>query len=267
MSDSTNTLGTAVITGASAGIGRVFADRLAKRGYDLLLIARRGDLLDEVAKKLSNSYGVTVKTLAVDLSKPSELQATADKLSADSSITMLVNNAGVSTLAPIGGTKAADAASMISVNISALTALTIAVLPGFKARDKGTIVNIGSVLGFASLPISSIYSGTKGYVFLFTRGLQEEVAGTQVRVQLVAPAATATDIWELSGLPLSNLDAATVMTAENCVDAALRGMDLGEAVTMPSSNEPELLPRFDELRVKLLIAAQHGKPADRYAVA
>ena len=267
MSDRKNNLGTAVVTGASAGIGRVFADRLAKRGYDLLLIARRGDLLDEVAKKLSSSYGVTVKTLAADLSKPSELQAAADKLSADASITMLVNNAGVSTLAPVGGTKAAEAANMISVNISALTALTIAVLPGFKARDKGTIVNIGSVLGFASLPISSIYSGTKGYVYLFTRGLQEEVAGTKVRVQLVAPAATATDIWGLSGLPLSNLDAATVMTAENCVDAALRGMDLGEAVTMPSSNELELLPKFDELRVKLLVAAQNGKPADRYAVA
>jgi short-subunit dehydrogenase len=264
MSDSKN-LGTAVITGASAGLGRVFADRLAKRGYNLLLIARRGDLLDEVAKRLSNSYGVIVETLAADLSKPSELQAAADKLSADSSITMLVNNAGVSTLAPIGGTKAADAASMISVNISALTALTIAVLPGFKARDKGTIVNIGSVLGFAGLPISSIYSGTKGYVFLFTRGLQEEVSGTKVRVQLVAPAATATDIWELSGVPLSNLDAATVMTAENCVDAALRGMDIGETVTMPSSNEVELLSQFDELRIKLLVTAQHGKPADRYA--
>ena len=266
MPDSKN-LGTAVVTGASAGIGRVYADRLAKRGHDLLLIARRGDLLDEVARKLVDKYGVNVRTLAVDLSNPAELQATADKLAADSSITMLVNNAGVSTVAQIGGTKPADAANMIAVNISALTALTIAVLPGFKARDKGTIVNIGSVLGFAGLPVTSIYSGTKGYVFLFTRGLQEEVAGTQVRVQLVAPAATATDLWELSGLPLSNLDAATVMTAENCVDAALRGLDLGEAVTMPSSNEAGLLPLFDELRVKLLVAAQHGKPADRYAAA
>jgi len=266
MSDSKN-LGTAVITGASAGIGRVYADRLAKRGYDLLLVARRGDLLDEVAKRLAKAYGVTVKTLVADLSAPSELQATADKLAADPTITMLVNNAGVSTVALVGGTKAAAAANMISVNIGALTALTIAVLPGFKARDKGTIVNIGSVLGFASLPISSIYSGTKAYVHLFTRGLQEEVAGTKVRVQLVAPAATATDLWELSGLPLSNLDAATVMTAEDCVDAALRGMDLGEAVTMPSSNEPELLPQFDALRVKLLVAAQHGKPADRYLAA
>lgn len=266
MSDIKN-LGTAVITGASAGLGRVFADRLAQRGYNLLLIARRGDLLEEVAKKLSSSYGITVNTWAADLSKPSELQAAADKLSADSSITMLVNNAGVSTLASVGSTQAAEAASMIAVNISALTALTIAVLPGFKARDRGIILNIGLVLGFAGLPISSIYSGTKGYVYLFTRGLQEEVSGTNVRVQLVAPAATATDIWELSGVPLSNLDAATVMTAENCVDAALRGMDLGEAVTMPSSNEVGLLSQFDELRVKLLVAAQHGKPADRYAAA
>src|SRR5438046_6399998 len=126
MSDTKN-LGTAVITGASAGLGRVFADRLARRGYNLLLIARRGDLLEEVAKNLSSSYGATVTTWAADLSKPSELQATADKISADSSITMLVNNAGVSTLAPVGATQAGQAASMIAVNVSALTALTIAV--------------------------------------------------------------------------------------------------------------------------------------------
>lgn len=266
MSDVKN-LGTAVITGASAGLGRVFADRLAQRGYDLLLIARRGELLEELAKTLSSSYGVTVNTWAADLSKPSELRATVDKLAADASITMLVNNAGVSTLAPVSNTQLAQAASMIAVNVSALTALTIAVLPGFKERDRGIVLNVGSVLGFAALPISSIYSGTKSYVYLFTRGLQDEVSGTNVRVQLVAPASTATDIWELSGVPLSALDAKTVMTAEKCVDAALRGLDLGEAVTMPSSNEVDLLAQFDELRIKLLATAQHGNPADRYIAA
>lgn len=121
--------------------------------------------------------------------------------------------------------------------------------------------------GFRGLPLSTIYSGTKGYIYLFTRGLQEKVSGTKVRVQLVAPAATATDLWELSGPPLFNLDAASVMSLDNCVDAALRGLDLGEAVTMPSSNELNLLPQFDELRIKLLLAAPHGAPADRYTVA
>ena len=118
-----NKLGTAVITGASAGLGRVFADRLAKRGYDLLLIARRGDLLEDVARKLGALYGIRGKTLAADLSKPADLQAIAGRLSADASSTMLVNNAGVSTLSPVAGIKLVAAANMIAVNIGAVTAM------------------------------------------------------------------------------------------------------------------------------------------------
>lgn len=127
-----NNLGTAVITGPYSGLGRVFADRLAKRGYDLLLIACRGDLLEDIAKKLGALYGVTVKTLTADLSKPADLQAIADRLSADASITMLVNSAGVSTLSPVAGITPVDAANMIAVNIGAVAAM-IAVLPDFKA--------------------------------------------------------------------------------------------------------------------------------------
>ena len=89
------------------------------------------------------------------------------------------------------------------LNINALAHLSRAAVTAFKARDRGTLVNIGSVLGLHTLPISSIYSGTKAFVVAFTRGLQEEVAGTAVKVQLVLPAATATDIWELSGVPVS----------------------------------------------------------------
>jgi short-subunit dehydrogenase len=153
---------------------------------------------------------------------------------------------------------------MVAVNITALAALTMAVLPGFKQRDHGTIVNVGSVLGFATLPVSSIYSGTKGFVMHFTRGLQDELANTKVRVQLLLPASTATEIWELAGVPLSNLDAATVMDAEACVDAALAGLDLGEAVTMPSVADDSLLTPFDEARIRLLQSSQSGTPAARY---
>ncbi len=259
--------GTAVVTGASAGLGRIYADRLAGRGYDLILVARRGDLLDTAASAIRARHGVTVKTLVADLGNAADLESVASAISADPAVTMLVNNAGVSTFAPVAQTSAADLATMLNVNITALTRLSHAVLPLFKQRDRGTIVNIGSVLGFHTLPISSIYSGTKAFVLQFTRGLQDEVAGTQVRVQLVLPAATATDIWELSGFALSNLDQATVMRAEHCVDAALTGLDMGETITQPSLDDKALFAAYDEARTRMFGASQTGKPATRYAIA
>ena len=118
------------------------------------------------------------------------------------------------------------------------------------------------------MPVSTIYSGTKGYVLNFTRGLQTEVAGTGITVQLVLPAATATDLWELSGVPLSALDPASVMKADDLVDAALAGFDLGETITLPSvENASELLSAYDNARMSLLGAAQTGRTASRYQVA
>jgi short-subunit dehydrogenase len=258
--------GTAVITGASAGIGALFADRFAKRGYDLILVARRANRLETLAKSLKERYGVAAGWIASDLGNPIELDDLVRTIAADRSITLLVNNAGTSTLGKVAESKPEDLAAMINVNIVALTRLSIAVLPGFKERDRGTIVNIGSVLGLHSLPISSIYSGTKGYVLNFTRGLQDEVAGTGVRVQLVLPAAIATDIWEISGVPLSHLDPSTVMTAEAAVNAILAGFDAGEAITLPSVENPELFASYDKARMQVLTASQTSASASRYSV-
>jgi short-subunit dehydrogenase len=128
-------------------------------------------------------------------------------------------------------------------------------------------INIGSVLGFFSLPISSIYSATKGYVLNFTLGLQDEFADTNVAIQLVLPAATATDLWEISGVPLTALNPDHVMSIENCVDAALAGLDLGEKVTMPSVEDKSLLATYNAARIALFSASQSGKPASRYTSA
>lgn len=266
-STSKTTPGTAVVTGASAGLGRVYADRLARRGHDLILVARRADRLDAIATDLRALYGVEVKTVVADLGMAAELEAVAARIAGDDSITLLVNNAGVATFGPVAAATRTDIDAMLAVNIAALARLTNAVLPGFKQRDAGTIVNIGSVLGLHSLPFSSIYSGTKAFVLQFTRGLQQEVAGTGVRVQLVTPAATATDIWELAGVPLSNLDSATVMTIEHCVDAALAGLDRGEAITSPSVEDWALFDAYDDARMKLFQGGQTGKPASRYDAA
>jgi len=265
-SQSKNNKGTAVVTGASAGMGKLFADRLAKRGYDLILVARRADRLEAVAKELKSQYGVSVQTLVADLGAASDLDRVVKSISSDESISLLLNNAGTSTLGSVGEIKAPDLQAMIGVNITALTRLTVAVLPGFKRRNAGAIINMGSVLGFQSLPISSIYSGTKGFVLNFTRGLQDEMAKTNIIVQLVAPAAIATDIWEISGVPLSKLDPATVMKAEDAVDAALAGLDLGEKVTLPSVENLQLLTNYDTARLALLGSSQSSKPATRYSV-
>ena len=262
----TTTLGTALITGASSGLGAIYADRLAARGYHLILVARRIERLDALAATLAGKYGVEVRTIGADLSLPADLQRVAEELSSNAAITMLVNNAGVSTMGQVATTSRQAIAAMDAVNVTALTTLTYAALPAFLQRDRGAIVNIGSVLSFHVLPTSTVYSGTKGYVMNFTRGLQQEVAGTGVTVQLVLPASTATEIWELSGVPLTQLDPATVMAAEDCVDAALAGLDQGELVTLPSVEDQALWEQFDAARLALFAGAMRGKPASRYGV-
>ncbi len=262
----TQSKGIAVVTGASSGLGAVYADRLAGRGYDLILVARRVERLGVLATSLAEKYGVAVRAIAADLAVPADLQRVADELVSNPDITMLVNNAGASTLAPLLTVSKEKIDAMDRVNVTALTELTHAILPEFKERNHGTLINIGSVLSYQILPISTVYSGGKGYVMNFTRGLQQELAGSGVVVQLVLPATTATEIWELSGVPLEKLDPATIMSAENCVDAALAGLDLGELVTLPSVEDKELWEQYDAARLKLFAAGRTGKPASRYGV-
>lgn len=263
----TNEMGTAVITGASSGFGAVFADRLARKGYDLILVARRGDRLESLAQQLRTQYGVTVKNIVADLTAVSDLEKVAGEIAGDASITMLINNAGTTTLAAFADTSVAKQLTMINLNVIALTLLTHAVLPGFRQRDRGTLINVGSVMGFHSLPFTSVYSGTKGYVDGFTRGIQKELLGTNVIAQLVMPASAATEIWDVSGYPLSALDPAIVMTTENCVDAALNGLEQGDLLTLPSVEDKQLQDDYETAREKLFAGSQlSGKPASRYNV-
>ena len=178
---------------------------------------------------------------------------------------MLVNNAGIAKMGAVVDASAADQQAMIALNVTALTRLSLAVLPKFLQRRQGTIINIGSVLSFHTLPISGIYSGTKGYVMNFTRGLQQEVAGGNVLVQLVLPATTRTEIWDLGGVSLSDRDPRTIMSAEDLVDAALAGFDRGEEITLPSVEDATLWDSFDAARQELFAASRNGKPASRYA--
>jgi uncharacterized protein len=253
----------AVVTGASSGIGSVYADRLARRGHDLLLVARRGERLQNLAAKLEQAYDIKAETLVADLEKEADLVALEATLAGNHAIHILVNNAGIARLSPVTETSMKESLSQIALNITALTRLTHAVLPAFKARNEGVIINIASALALHALPVSSVYSGTKGFVLNFTRGLQQELANTGIRIQVVLPAATATDLWDISGVPLAALAPETVMSVEHLVDAALAGFDQGESVTLPSMADTGLWEQYDAARSNLFAAMQTGKPAPR----
>ena len=257
---------TAVVTGASSGIGAVYAERLAARGYDLVLVARRADRLNALADKLSTAHGRKVQVLVADLGNESDLARVEAVLKSDASVRMLVNNAGIARFSPFAASKAVDSGSQIALNITALTRLALAVLPGFVARNEGTLVNIASILAVHALPISTVYSATKAYVLQFSRGLQQELANTGVKVQAVLPAATETEIWteDVSGVGLSALAKDTVMRVDDLVDAALAGLDQGEAVTWPSVGDASLWDGFEAARGALVGATQTGTPAARY---
>ena len=254
------TLGTAVVTGASSGIGKVYAEKLAERGFDLILVARRGERLSALSEEVKAKYGVAVENIVADLSKPEDLERVAQQLEANLSLTLLVNNAGIMAMGAFAEAKADAIAEMLQVNVLALTRLALAVLPGFRLRDHGTLINMGSVLGFYGYPGTSAYSGTKAYVLGFTRGLQAELAGSKVKIQLVAPAGTATEGWDST-----TVDSSIVMTAEECVEVSLKGLDMQESTTLPSVNDLHLLASYDAAAGALMGAAQTGKSADRYS--
>ncbi|WP_296744083.1 SDR family oxidoreductase [Mesorhizobium sp.] len=257
--------GTAVITGASSGIGAVYADRLAGQGYDLVLVARRADRLQELADKLAYAYGHKVKVIAADLSEDADVRRVEQAIAADESVTLLVNNAGLGGQQVVATADADAAERMIKVNVVALTRLTRAVLPGLLARNRGAIVNIASVAAYGTA-IGGIYSGTKAYVVNFSEALQREVGGTEVRVQVVLPGPIRTDFWELSGADLNSLNQDWVMTVDDLVDAALAGLAQGETVTAPGLADPAKLGSFIGARDSFYGSLLAGKPAARYAV-
>jgi len=257
----------AVITGASSGIGKVYADRFAKRGYGLLLVARRKDRLDALSTELQQKYGVKVDVLVADLANVDDLKKVGTAIASNEQITVLVNNAGTAVMKPSVEIPIQDLENQMDVNAKAVTYLSQAILPRFIERNSGTIINIGSVLSFYALTFSTAYSASKAHVMLYTIGLRDELENTGVKVQLVLPAATHTEIWEVGGIGVENLSQETVMSVDNLVDAALAGLDQGETVTLPSVEDASLWETFDAARIKMFQAAQTKNPASRYGLA
>jgi short-subunit dehydrogenase len=257
--------GTALITGASTGIGAVYADRLANRGYDLIIVARSEQKLSEVAAQLK-STGRTIETIPADLTIKEDVQRVAERLSTDPTITALVNNAGVGSAGKLLDSKIDDLESMIYLNVTALTRLALAALPGFVARQNGLLINIASVVALAPELLNGTYSGSKAYVVNFTQALKNEVEGKGVTVQAVLPGATATPFWDKAGLPVQHLPTEWVMTSEDLVDASLAGLDQHELITIPSLPDIADWEKFEEARKTLGPNLSRQKPAARYVV-
>lgn len=260
-------LGTALITGASSGIGALYADRLAQRGYDLILVARNRERLNALASSISTRTGRAVEVLPADLNDRAALAQVEDQLRRDASITLLVNNAGIGTHTPLLQSDVEQMTRMVELNVTAPMRLAYAAVPGFVARGQGAIINIASIVAIAPEVLNGVYGGSKAFVLAFSQSLQHELAGTGVQVQAVLPGATATDFWAIGGLPVEHLDPGIVMRAEDLVDAALLGFARGEKVTIPSLHAGEKWDTYEAARKAMSGDLSSNTVAPRYAIA
>jgi uncharacterized protein len=258
--------GTALITGASSGIGAIYAERLARRRHDLILVARNRDRLDALAMRLHDDTGRTVNVIVADLNDQADLARVEKVLRTDASISVLVNNAGIGATQPLLESDIDKMERMIDLNVSALVRLTYAVVPTLVKRGNGTIINIASAVAIAPEVLNGVYGGTKAFVLAFSLSLHKELAQSGIRIQAVLPGATATDFWSVAGTPLEQVPSSTVMRADDMVDAAIAGLDQGELVTIPSLPDIADWETYEAARQKLIPNLSRNEPALRYGV-
>ncbi|PLK47781.1 SDR family oxidoreductase [Uliginosibacterium sp. TH139] len=257
-----NKLPTVLITGASSGIGATYAERFARRGHDLVLVARDETRLNALAARLREENGVAVEVLPADLTRAADLAMVEACLRDDERIGVLINNAG---MPQVGGflTQSAEAIeSQIALNVTAPTRLAAAVAPRFAQSGSGAIVNLGSVLGFAPEFGTTIYGATKAFVLFLSQGLHQELSSSGVYVQAVLPAATRTEIWERAGVDVNTLP--EVMEVGELVDAALVGFDRRELVTIPPLHVAERWDALEAARQGLMSDLRQAHAAARY---
>ena len=262
--NSVQSQGTALVTGASSGIGAIYAQRLAARGFDLLLVARDQQRLEEAASKLSAEHGVQVEVLKADLTQKDDVLKIEQRLRSDSSISLLLNNAGVAADGLLGNADTDQLDQLIQLNVTAVTRLAAAAAASFAKAGRGTIINIASVVALFPERFNATYSASKAYVLSLTQSLNAELDGTGVKVQAVLPGVTRTEIWERSGIDASQIPAEMVMEAGEMVDAALAGLDQGELVTIPSLPNAGDWDAFVAARLVMAPNLSKSKAAARY---
>ena len=254
----------ALITGASGGIGAALALAFAERGYDLVLLARRSDRLEEVAAGIGR-FGAAAETLVTDLSTPDGLAGAAERAAAGD-LDLLISNAGAAGYAPLRDVSAAELDALWRLNATAPVTLAHAVLPSLLAKGAGGIVTIASLLAFSSgvtataLPARTLYAAAKSATVAFTRTLATELDGTGVRATVVCPGQVRTE-WSGG----ANRDRPDAMSAEDVATATAVAVARGETVCAPGLAGPEALDRLLQAEQALLAEGSRSALADRYA--
>ncbi|MFJ1312178.1 SDR family NAD(P)-dependent oxidoreductase [Agrobacterium sp. P15N1-A] len=253
---------TVLITGASTGIGAAYAERFARRGHDLVLVARNAARMGTLADRLQRDAGVTIDIMKADLVNPAERVAVEARLRDDVQIGILINNAGTS----LGGTfieqAVDDVDRLVTLNTTALVRLAHAIAPRLAQAGKGAIVNIGSAVGLAPEFGMPVYGATKAFVLHLSQALSLQLASQGVYVQAVLPAATRTEIWGHAGVDVDTLSG--VMEVDDLVDAALVGFDRREPVTIPPLHNGGQWTDFEAARQAMIPGFAQSRPADRY---
>ena len=253
---------TVLITGASTGIGAVYAERFAQRGHDLVLVARDQARLDALAARLRSEHNVTIDVISADLTQLSDLTTVESRLRDDARIGILVNNAGAALSGNFIDQSTDSVAQLVALNTTALVRLASAIAPRLAKAGDGAIINIGSVVGLAPEFGMSVYGATKAFVLFLSQGLSLELSPQGVYVQAVLPAATRTEIWDRSGIDINTLN--EIMEVGDLVDAALVGSDRREPVTIPPLHEAERWDSLQTARQGLLEQIRQSAVAQRY---
>jgi len=230
----------ALITGASAGIGAAYAERLAHDGYDLALVARRGDRLAALADRLRAERGRTVRVEVADLCEPTHLDRVERLIGELPELALVINNAGIGSSGAFWTLDRAREAEQVALNTLALTRISHAALAVFAPRDCGALINVSSLNGFRPAPFAATYAATKAFVNSFTQSIHEELRGTHVRVQLLCPGFTRTEFQEVAGVPEEHVPGFAWMSAEAVVHASLASLRRGELVCVPGAGNKAL---------------------------
>ncbi|MBM4269970.1 MAG: SDR family oxidoreductase [Deltaproteobacteria bacterium] len=223
----------ALVTGASAGIGEEFAEQLAKKGHDLIVVARSADRLETLAARLRTANRIAVDVLPADLTKPEDLRSVERRIEGLPRLDLLVNNAGFGTMGRFATLDADQEEAEIRLNVVALVRLTRAALPAMLRHDRGAVINVSSLAGFQAGPFNATYAATKAYVTSFTESLGEELRGTRLRVQALCPGFTRTEFQDRAGIDVSDLPDLAWMSAASVVESSLAALDRGELVHVP----------------------------------
>ena len=263
---SSTSKGTALITGASTGIGAIYADRLARRGFDLVLVARSKDKLDALAQRVTADTGRKVDVVVADLINADDLARVEQVVANTDDLAILVNNAGVGAGRSFMDADLGDMTAMIALNVTAATRLAYKAVERMLPRKSGTVINIASIVAIAPELLNAVYGGSKAYVLALSQAMHHELADKGIRVQAVLPGATATEFWPTAGLSVEQLDATWVMSAADMVDASLAGLDAGELVTLPAVEDQGLVDALENARRALFGELSKSRPASRYRV-